>query len=188
LVHTIWISIYMGKKMYLTGYKMISNIETGTGFIASKEGEILPEYYLFSHLTDSEGKSLDLLGIKLIDAKGQYEFGRGKGIFRVSDIRGRTPEEVYAELRGPGDAGDRVIIELRTEKNPKIFTPEGHYNIVEDRWHWPYTGTGFISTKNGEILPEYYLYNGLKNKQGELLEISAIKIKTADGDVWEIGW
>ena len=49
---------------------------TGTGFIASKDGEILPEYYLASLLTDNEGKSLDLLGIKLIDAKGNvYSIG-----------------------------------------------------------------------------------------------------------------
>ena len=75
MVHTIWISIYMEKKMCRIGYKrydeVLSQIETGTGFIASKDGEILPEYYLFSHLTDSEGNSLEIVGIKLIDTNGK---------------------------------------------------------------------------------------------------------------------
>ena len=61
----------MGKKMYLTGYKMISNIETGTGFIASKDGEILPEYYLNWATDDGEMPSdFGISGIKLIRGSG----------------------------------------------------------------------------------------------------------------------
>ena len=33
------------------------------------------------------------------------------------------------------------------------------YEMEESRieWYYPYTGTGFIASKDGEILPEYYL-------------------------------
>ena len=129
---------------------------------------------------------------ELKNSKGQYEFGRGKGIFRVKDIRGRTPEEVYAELRGPGDASGRVIIEFRTESEVSIMNPLEHYNVVSSKWHYPYTGTGFIASKDGEILPEYYL--NWATEYGEMPSdfcITGIKLIRGSGNnikVYSIGW
>ena len=117
-----------------------------------------------------------------------YEFGSGKGIFRVSDIRSDSVEGIMAELRIDGSADGRVIIELKTSENPEIFMPEQHYKIVEERWHWPYTGTGFISNREGEILPEYYLK--WSTESGEMpddIEIVGIKIITDEGH-YSLGW
>ncbi len=125
---------------------------------------------------------------ELKNSKGEYEFGRGKGIFRVKDIHSDSVEGVMDELRIPSSSDGRVIIELKTSENPKIFTPEGHYMIVEDRWHWPYTGTGFISTKNGEILPEYYFSSLMGETEDTKIAILGIKLKTANGEVLELGW
>ena len=59
--------------MYLTGYKMISNIETGTGFIASKDREILPEYYIKAFVeNDKVYQDTGVLGIKLIRENGNH--------------------------------------------------------------------------------------------------------------------
>ena len=92
--------------------------------------------------------------LKDLKYNGRNEFGRGKGIFRVEDIHSDSVEGVMSELRIEGSAEGRVIIELKTNDNPEIFMPEQHYKIVEERWHWPYTGTGFISSREGEILPD----------------------------------
>ncbi len=133
---------------------------------------------------------------ELKNAKGQYEFGRGKGIFRVKDIHGTTPEEVYEELRGTGDASGRVIIEFRTESNPKIFNDLGwddmEKELINPTYKYPYTGTGFIASKDGEILPEYYL--NWATDDGEMpsdFGISGIKLIRGSGnniEVYSIGW
>ncbi len=57
------------------GYKrydeVLSQIETGTGFIASKDGEILPEYYIKAFVDDDEVyQHTGILGIKLIKRDG----------------------------------------------------------------------------------------------------------------------
>ena len=113
----------------------------------------------------------------------------------MKDIRGRTPEEVYAELRGPGDASGRVIIEFRTESNPKIFDKiwsDPQYDPVRNDWYYPYTGTGFIASKDGEILPEYYL--NWATEYGEMpsdFGITGIKLIRGSGnniEVYSIGW
>ena len=124
----------------------------------------------------------------LKDSKGRFEFGHGKGIFRVSDIHGTTPAEVYEELRGTGDASGRVIIELRTESEVSIMDPLEHYNEVSSKWHYPYTGTGFIASKDGEILPEYYLFSHLTDSEGNSLEIVGIKLIDTNGKVYAVGW
>ena len=110
----------------------------------------------------------------------------------MKDIHGTTPEEVYEELRGTGDASGRVIIEFRTDREVSIMDPIEHYREVSSKWHYPYTGTGFIASKDGEILPEYYL--NWATDDGEMpsdFGISGIKLIRGSGnniEVYSIGW
>ncbi len=96
---------------------------------------------------------------------------------------------MYEELRGTGDASGRMIIELRTESEVSIMDPLEHYNEVSSKWHYPYTGTGFIASKNGEILPEYYL--GWITKDGKMpsdVDIAGIRLIDSNGKVYSVGW
>ncbi len=113
----------------------------------------------------------------------------------MKDIRGRAPEEVYEELRGPGDASGRVIIEFRTENNPKIFDKiwsDPQYDPVRNDWYYPYTGTGFIASKDGEILPEYYIEAFVENdkvyQDTGVLGIKLIRENSNHLEIYSIGW
>jgi len=118
----------------------------------------------------------------------EYTFGRGKGIFRLSDVKSGDVEGMMEELRIPGSADGRVVIELRTTNDPEIMDWGDAYDYIisEKGWHWPYTGTGFVSTRNGEILPEYYLSKGFKDMKN--FNIEGINIITADGEPYALNW
>ena len=125
--------------------------------------------------------------LKDLEYDGKKEFGRGKGIFRASDIKGDSVEEVMKELRIEASADGRVIVELKTEGDVEVFTDlwDSKIDPVHSNYHWPYTGTGFISSRNGEILPEYYLSKGFKEMKD--LHIEGIEIITKDGK-YSLGW
>ena len=68
----------------------------------------------------------------------------------------------------------------------KVMGLDEAYGVKKRTYHWPYTGTGFISTKNGEILPEYYLSKGFEDMKN--FNIGGIKIVTADGEIYILNW
>ena len=110
----------------------------------------------------------------------------------MKDIHGTTPEEVYEELRGTGDASGRVIIEFRTDREVSIMDPIEHYREVSSKWHYPYTGTGFIASKDGEILPEYYIKAFVDDKDvyqdTGVLGIKLIRENGNHLEIYSIGW
>lgn len=124
---------------------------------------------------------------------GSYEFGSGKGIFRVGDIRGKTTEEIMKELAIPkGELEEGyvyVAIEIKTDKEPGIFEDLDKLREAKSRWHWPFTGNGFIANGEGEILPEYYLKWNTKDGQFPTsVNIDAVRIITENGVAHEVGW
>ena len=94
------------------------------------------------------------------------------------------------ELRIEARADGRVIVELKTEGDVEVFADlwKGEEDPVHSNYHWPYTGTGFISSRNGEILPEYYLKSLLGETKETKITIEGIRIKTGSGEVLELGW
>ena len=62
------------------------------------------------------------------------------------------------------------------------------YGVKKRTYPWPYTGTGFISTKNGEILPEYYLkWTTESGEMPDTIRIIGIKV-IAEGGPYSLGW